>query len=89
MILRPYPRVGKCGIKEIKAIHQRFINYHWKELIKLQKSASSKGCSQGDKELQHKAVLRLIKCGELSRAAKILTSKGLADPSDETINKLN
>ena len=58
-------------------------------MIKLQKSASSKGCSQGDKELQHKAVLRLVKCGELSRAAKILTSKGLADPSDETINKLN
>ena len=35
-------------------------------------------------------MLRLVKCGELSRAAKILpvTSKGLAGPSDNTIYKL-
>ena len=32
-----------------------------------------------------KEALRLVKSGELSRAAKLLTSQGLAPATDETI----
>ena len=37
---------------------------------------------------RRKAALRLVKCGELSRAARILTSHGLAPPLEESIQRL-
>ena len=43
-----------------------------------------------DSEAVHRsAALKLIRCGELSKAARILTSDGLALSSAETIGKLS
>ena len=44
--------------------------------------------SKQNQEERHRAALKSVKCGELSRAARILTSDGLIPPSPETEEKL-
>ena len=34
MFLKPHPK-GKSGLRDLKAIHQRFLHFHWKELVNL------------------------------------------------------
>ena len=91
MLLNPHPR-GKYGIREVKAIHQRFLHFHWKELLHLQKTKphvkSGIKKNQCAVDWKCKAALKSIKSGELSRAARILTSNGLALPSEGTVESL-
>ena len=55
----------------------------------LQKDYSPPICSSKNEDDHRKRVaIRLLRCGELSRAAKALTSQGLAPANDETLNKL-
>ena len=70
MLLRPHQR-GKCGIREIKATHNRFLHFHWKELLYLHNSKPlvKSGVRKGDLcavDGQCKASLRSIKSDELS-----------------------
>ena len=37
MILKPHPK-EKSGLCDVKAIHQHFLHFHWKELVNLQSS---------------------------------------------------
>ena len=89
MILQPQVRGGKVGVRDTKARYQRFIHFHWRELIQFQKDYSPPICSSKNEDDHRKRVaIRLVRCGELSRAAKALTSQGLAPANDETLNKL-
>ena len=44
--------------------------------------------SEQNQEETYRATLKSVKCGELSRAARILTSDGLTPPSPEIEEKL-
>ena len=88
MIMRPHPREGRSGIKEIKAIYHRFLGFHSKELIELHNHSHAQQSNNKGEDQRRKAALRHVKCGELSRAAKILTSHGFAPPSEESIQRL-
>ena len=78
MIMRPHPRGGRSGIKEIKAIYHRFLGFHWQELIELRDHSHAQQSNKKGEDQRRKAVLRDVKYDELSRAARILTSHGLA-----------
>ena len=41
MLLQPHTRGGKVGQLEVKARYQRFLNFHWKELLHLQMTATT------------------------------------------------
>ena len=89
MLLRPH-QLGKCGIREIKAIHNRFLHFHWKELLHLHNSKPlvKSGVRKSDLcavDSKCKAALRSIKSGELSSATRILT---IAVPSEDTMERL-
>ena len=88
MILRPRKRGGKSGIKEIRAVYRRFLDFHWEELIQLSRPELLPHGGSTEVDQKMKEALRLVKSGELSRAAKLLTSQGLAPATDETIQKL-
>ncbi len=91
MILNPHPK-GKSGLRDVKAIHQRCLHFHWKELVNLQSSNKESrkvdASSKQNQEEGYRAALKSVKCGELSHAARILTSDGLIPPSPETEEKL-
>ena len=80
MLLQPHVRGGKVGIRELKARYQRLLKFHWKELIHLKNVTARKQSSYGDN--RRKTALRLVQSGEISRAARVLTSQGLAPKSD-------
>ena len=84
MILRPNAK-GKAGVWEIKAIHQRFLHFYWRELIQLQRKKTVHHFGSEDMERKRKSAFGLIRCGELSRTARILTSGGLAPPTDDIV----
>ena len=65
----------------------KFLDWRWKELVNLNETRSPKkpGCKD---DQQKQAALRLVRCGELSRAARVLTSVGLAPTCEETVQKL-
>ena len=88
MIMRPHPRGGRSGIKEIKAIYHRFLGFHWQELIELRDHSHSQQSNKKGEDQRRKAALRHVKYGELSKAARILTSHGLAPPSEKSIQRL-
>ena len=85
MILRPQKRVGNSGIKEIKAVYRRFLDFYWEELIQLELLPHQRSTEVDQKLME---ALRLVKSGEWSRAAKLLTSEGLASATYETIQKV-
>ena len=91
MILKPHSK-GKPGLRDVKAIHQRFLHFHCKEMVNLQssnrKSRKLDVSSMQNQEERYRAALKSVKCGELSRAAIILTSDGLIPPSPEKEEKL-
>ncbi|XP_062514679.1 uncharacterized protein LOC134190252 [Corticium candelabrum] len=91
MILKPHPK-GKSSLRDVKAIHQRFLHFHWKELVNLQSSNKESrkvdALSKQNQEERYRAALKSVKCAELSRAARILTRDGLIPPSPETEEKL-
>ena len=88
MILRPQKRGGKSGIKKIKAVYRRFLDFHWEELIQLSRPELLSHRESTEVDQKMKEALRLVKSGGLSRAAKLLTSPGSAPSTDETIQKL-
>ena len=68
---------GKVGQREVKARYQRFLNFHWKELLHLQMTATTsiKNYLSTD-DWKRKVAVGFAQCGEISRAAKTLTSQG-------------
>ena len=69
----------------IKQCYQQFLCQEWKDLFI---SSNSKSYKRPTQDQAFKAALKLISCGEISRAARVLTSSGLADDTEETIQKL-
>lgn len=88
MILR-YARGGSSAVRRNRTIYQDFINFRWDSMLRFQwseKKSPSKKSSDFTK--RQKAAVRLVKKGELSRAAKLLTSPDLAPVSSDTAAKL-
>ena len=68
-------------------LYQKFLSWNWSDLLQLNGSTSKKTPRCSD-EARRAATLRLVRCGELSRASRLLTSKGLAPASEDTTAKL-
>ena len=64
------------------------MEYRWEELLQL-KDPRSRNESKTPKYHQRNSALRLIRSGELSRAARILCSKGLAAATQAIVDKLS
>ena len=73
--------------QEVRVIHQRFLQFHWKELINFQSNTSSHTTAKLTAKQRNLAALRIVKCSELPCACNILKSSGLAPPSqpDHTV----
>ena len=87
MILTPMVRGGRHGFRDVKVRYQKFLSWNWSDLLQLNGSTSKKTPRCSD-EARRAATLRLVRCGELSRASRLLTSKGLAPASEDTTAKL-
>ena len=83
----PLVRGGKHCLHDVKIRYLKFLNWEWSELLHLNKS-STKKTVHDSKGARRAAALRLVKWGELSRASRVLTSKGLAPASEDTTTKL-
>ena len=59
----------------------------WEELVCLEDFLAAKP-TKGNKEARRAAALRLVCCGELSRASRVFTSSGLAPSTADTTKKL-
>ena len=68
------------GVSEIPIVE-------WEELVCLEDSVAAKS-TKGTEEACRAAALWLVRCGELSRASKVLTSAGLAPSTADTAKKL-
>ena len=66
---------------------EQFLLFEWQQLLSLDSSAVRSKSVCGRDQIKRAAV-KLIKCGELSRASRILTSLGLAPATEETAEKL-
>ena len=94
MLLCISKRGGKTrSFKSIKDCYTKFLEYKRKDLLQPRARVSSpkdhSSPSQGVRATQaRKAALRLIRCGELAQASRVLTCSGLACTSPDTINKL-
>ena len=86
-ILTPLVRGGRHVIKDMKKVYQKFILWEQEELVCLEDSHVAK-YTKGNKEARCAAALRLVRCGELSRASRVLTSAGLAPSTADTAKKL-
>ena len=87
MILTPLVRGGRHVIKNMKEVYQKFLSWEWEELVCLDDSLAAKS-TKGNEEARRAAALRLVRCGELSRASRVLTSAGLAPSTADTAKKL-
>ncbi len=87
MVLQPLGRGGKSKKREILLIYEKFLDYKWEELLQFN-TPDNKVLHQNQGSSRKNAATRLIRCGEISRAAKILTSPGLAPTSLDTRDKL-
>ena len=90
IVLSHLARGGKKKGGNIKETYRRFFAYQWEELlcnidfpVSHQEHQPSKETTSG----VEKAALRLVKCGEIARTAKVLMSSGLAPASEETAKK--
>ena len=88
MILR-HKRGGAAAIRQERHKFLSFLDFQWEELLHLQRPLLTSSSMQSKLSTNRKKVLQLIKCGELSRAAKLLLSPGLAPVSAETVVKLS
>ncbi len=87
MILR-HQRGGAAAIRQERPKFLSFLDFQWEELLHLQRPLLKSSSTQSKLSMNRKKLLQLIKCGELSRAAKLLLSPGLAPVSAETVVKL-
>ena len=82
-------RGGASAIRQARSKFLTFLDFQWDQLLCLQRSSSLKPSSkESEVSTKQQKALRLVKCGELSRAAKLLVSPGLAPVSAETVSKL-
>ena len=89
ILLQPHVRGGKVGYKEVKARYQSFLNFRWDELIELNTPTNRKSENKSmTDENKRKAAVKLAQVGEISKAAKFLTSNGLAPETSEVLQKL-
>ena len=86
MLLSPTRRGGRLRVIELRSVFQKFLSYRWEELLQL--NQRSKKSDHFPSDYQTKVALKLIRQGELSRAARMLTSNGLVPESEETVSKL-
>ena len=80
MLLTPLVRGGKHGLCDVKAAYHQFLSWNWSDL-------NGKSPTTGD-NARKAAALRLVRCRELSRVFRILTSNGLAPSTGDTARKL-
>ena len=87
MVLQPQ---GKSSSAEIKKIFHKFLDFRWDELIQLNAPQLTRRRPNNANNESHlrAAALRLVRCGELARASRLLTSPGLAAATAETTKKL-
>ncbi len=88
MLLSPLSRGGRASSKQVKSLYHQFLNFEWGSLAKFNESQPSKTTVDNRLETR-KAALRLIRCGELSRASRVFMSSGLAPPTSQTVKKLS
>ena len=89
MLLTPQ-RGGKHGKREANSAYSKFLNGAWSDLLQLKTTfEGSKKIFMGKEHAKRSVALRLVRCGELSKTARILTSNGSAPSSAETIKKLS
>ena len=70
-------------------MHKQLHTFQWKDLLSIGKKDVKKRNAKGNSRDHVKiAVLSLVRCGELSRAAHVLTSSGLAPATPDTAQKL-
>ena len=83
-------RGGSATIRQARAKFQLFLIFQWNQLpcLKTSSSANSSNRSSDSLQKRHRAALKLVRCGELSRAAKLLISPGLAPASADVVDKL-
>ena len=74
-------------MKQARVTYQKFLDFQWHELIDFNKQQPTKK-REASSIQSRKVALRLVKCGELSRAARVLTSAGMAPATEETARKL-
>jgi hypothetical protein len=89
MLLQPHSGGGKVGQRGVKTRYQCFLNFHWKELIHLKVTTSLSRHNHLSTEVwKRKLQLDLFNAGEISRAAKLLTSQGSPLGSEEVLDKV-
>ena len=76
-------RGGSCGLKQTCSNFKAFLDFRWEQLLSCGSTSSSRDFCSSDASNQHRATLRLVGCGEISRAGKLLVSQGLAPVSAE------
>ena len=87
MVLEANSRGDRSGLKKAKSVFDKFLEWKWEELLHLSQSKISTKLSSSSNQSKQ-AALRLIRCGELLRAARVLISVWLAPASEETVQKL-
>ena len=90
MVLR-HAQGGASGIRQARSNFRDFLQFQWEQLLLpdtgMRKHMEAKDSISSD-DRRHRLALKLIRCGELSRAAKLLVSPGLAPVSSEVAEKL-
>ena len=87
MNLTPLVKGRRHAIKNMKEVYQKFLSWEWEEIVCLEGSLAAKPTKENE-EARRAAALRLVRCGELSKASRVLTSAGLAPSTADTAKKL-
>ena len=91
LLARDAQRGGKKGSGEIKRKFKRFLAYQWAPLL-VSKDGRRVNHSDSSPEAVRQGILKKVEScvreGDISRAARLLTSSGLAPDSAETLQRL-
>ena len=91
LLARNAQRGGKKGSGEIKRKFKRFLAYQWAPLL-VSKDGRRVNHSDSSPEAVRQGILKKVEScvreGDISRAARLLTSSGLAPDSAETLQRL-
>ena len=89
MVLQPLTRGGKAKLSVMQSMYKQFRNFQWEDLLSSGREDTKKGNAKANsRDHVKRAALSLVRCGELSRAARVLTSSGLAPATPDTAQKL-
>ena len=86
MVLR-HTRGGSSAVGQVRSAFQTFLQFRWDQLLFDKKLTAGPLRSSHDAEVRQRAALILIKRGELSRAAELLVSPGLAPATAEVAER--